>query len=117
MSYIIDPLTLRPGGVLIHEERTENFIEELPTFTCCHCNNVVVVNPARKRPRNTCRKCMALTCDAGPCVLECDPVARKLEQLRPLLLPHQVPPEKAEVWFPKAIRDKTPDIWLPGGLR
>ena len=105
------------GGMLIHEEQAENWVRELPTFTCIHCNRVVVMNPARRRGRNACRKCMARTCDAPPCVLECDPVERKLEQLRPLLLPHQVPDELAEQWFPKPVRDRTPVAWLPRRFR
>lgn len=107
----------RDGGVLYTEDRLENLIQEFPTFTCCHCNNVVVMNPERRRERNVCRQCMAITCDALPCVLECDPVERKLEQLRPLLLPHQVPDELAELWYPEPVRSKTPAKWLPRRLR
>ena len=37
---------------------------ELPSFTCSECGRAVILNPNRQRPRNTCRQCNALTCDA-----------------------------------------------------
>lgn len=36
---------------------------ELPTYTCTHCQNVVVMNPERIRPRITCRGCKHMICD------------------------------------------------------
>ena len=95
----------------------ENTTIEIPTFTCCHCNRVVVMNPDRRRDRHVCRRCMAITCDSVPCVLECDPTDRKIEQRRPLLLPEQVPADKIEEFYPKENRHKTPLIWLPERLR
>jgi len=38
---------------------------EAPTFTCSHCQKVVVLNPLRNRERAWCRKCDHYLCD--PC--------------------------------------------------
>ena len=37
---------------------------EAPTFTCSHCQAVVVLNPARNRERAYCRGCDHQICDA-----------------------------------------------------
>lgn len=50
---------------------------EIPNFTCVHCNRMVVMHPERSRPRNVCRKCDALTCDA--CSGSCFPIMRDAE--------------------------------------
>lgn len=36
---------------------------ESPTFTCSHCQRVVVMNPARTRSRGYCKKCDHYVCD------------------------------------------------------
>ena len=36
---------------------------EAPTYTCSHCQFVVVMNPDRKRDRAYCRGCDHLICD------------------------------------------------------
>ena len=36
---------------------------ELSTYTCTHCERVVVMNPERKRERMKCRGCNHLICD------------------------------------------------------
>ncbi len=36
---------------------------EAPSFTCSHCNRVVIMNPDRKRERAYCRGCDHLICD------------------------------------------------------
>lgn len=36
---------------------------EAPTYTCTHCQRVVVLNPDRSRERAYCRKCDAYICD------------------------------------------------------
>lgn len=36
---------------------------EAPTYTCKHCQRVVVVNPLRNRERAYCRGCDHLLCD------------------------------------------------------
>jgi hypothetical protein len=38
-------------------------VAECPTFTCSHCNGVVVMNPARTRARAYCPTCDHLICD------------------------------------------------------
>lgn len=38
-------------------------VYESPTFTCSHCQFVVVMNPDRSRDRGYCRKCDHLICD------------------------------------------------------
>lgn len=37
---------------------------ECPTYTCSHCNVVVIVNPNRQRERAYCRGCDHYICDA-----------------------------------------------------
>ena len=36
---------------------------EAPTYTCSHCQRVVVINPDRSRQREYCRKCDHYICD------------------------------------------------------
>jgi hypothetical protein len=52
---------------------------EVPTYTCRHCNATVVINPDRTRPREVCRKCMAVVCDS--CITECTPFAALIESV------------------------------------
>ena len=48
---------------------------EAPTYTCTHCQRVVVMNPERKRERYKCQGCNHMICDGcaairaagGPC--------------------------------------------------
>lgn len=47
---------------------------EADTFTCCHCDSVVVKHPQRVRDRHMCFKCGKLTCDQAGCVVECNPI-------------------------------------------
>lgn len=118
MAYYNEFATRKPGGwIMIDNRASGGTLLEMDTFQCPHCQRIVVKHPERTRPRNTCRKCMKVTCDSAPCRLECDHWEKKLEQGRPWLLPQQVPDDKAEEWFPKAIRGKTPNIWLPRRLR
>jgi hypothetical protein len=58
-----------PGGVQL----------ELDTWTCAHCNAIVVKRPGRTRPREVCRKCMAVVCDS--CVLWCEPFTKIAEAI------------------------------------
>lgn len=37
---------------------------EAPTYTCSHCQTVVILNPLRQRERGHCRKCDHYVCDA-----------------------------------------------------
>lgn len=36
---------------------------ETPTYTCVHCQRIVIMNPLRTRPRVYCQKCDDYTCD------------------------------------------------------
>ena len=54
---------------------------ETATYTCRHCNAVVIVNPQRSRERNVCRRCMAVVCDRPTCVLECQPFDALVERV------------------------------------
>jgi hypothetical protein len=60
-----------PGGTLF----------EADTYTCAHCQAIVIKNPLRQRPRNVCHKCMAVVCDNPICVKECSPFARTIERV------------------------------------
>lgn len=46
-------------------------VTEAATYTCSHCNAVVIMRPERTRDRAVCRKCMHVVCDR--CSLECRP--------------------------------------------
>lgn len=54
---------------------------EAASYTCPHCNSIVVKNPRRTRPREICRKCMAVVCDRASCVLECQPFEVLIERV------------------------------------
>lgn len=58
---------------------------EAATYTCTHCQSVVVLNPERTRERYKCRGCNHLICD-GCAVLRtqgepCKTYAQKLDEL------------------------------------
>lgn len=55
------------GGIAVPGSTTL----ELDTWTCKHCSSIVLKNPNRVRPREVCRKCMAVVCDK--CSLWCEP--------------------------------------------
>ncbi len=75
-----------------------NVLAELDTYTCAHCNAIVLKRPERTRPREVCRKCMRVVCD-GPCALWCEPFEKLADALldgklhlaanSPLLLPRR----------------------------
>jgi len=67
-------------GVLISENLVENIREEVPTLTCAHCNNVVVLNPLRKRQRSWCAPCDQYICDSPGCNAECFPYAKMVDK-------------------------------------
>lgn len=76
---LLPDTSLRNGGVLTVSDGDGREVS-LPTFTCCHCNRIVVMHPGRRRGRNTCRRCMEWTCDAPGCVLGCHPFAADMER-------------------------------------
>lgn len=82
---------------------------EVDTFTCCHCNVVVVKHPQRTRERHTCFKCMRLTCDQIGCVAECNPIMQSViladrfpDSGQPFLLRGP----RGEILFDPTFRDK-----------
>ena len=57
-------------------------VYESATLTCAHCHAIIVLNPARTRPRHYCPKCDAYVCDAPVCVLECRPLNAVFDRLQ-----------------------------------
>jgi len=55
---------------------------ESATVTCSHCNAVVVLNPARTRPRGYCPKCNGYVCDTPQCGLECRSFEKLIDELQ-----------------------------------
>lgn len=51
---------------------------ESATYTCSHCNFVVVIEPKRTRERGYCRKCAQRVCDA------CDAIKAKTFECLPM---------------------------------
>lgn len=48
--------------------------QDLPAYVCGHCSDVVVLNPARQRPRRKCGRCGAMLCEERQvCLAECIP--------------------------------------------
>lgn len=66
---------------------------ESPTFTCCHCHGIVVMNPKRTRPRHWCPKCDRYTCDGAACVTDCVPMDKILDTA-------QNAAAKGRLWLP-----------------
>ena len=58
---------------------------ESATYTCSHCNKIVIIEPARTRERGYCRSCSQRICD--PCVaikaitLQCVPMAQIIDDV------------------------------------
>lgn len=69
------PQVAAAGGVPV----PGNTKVELDTWTCKHCHSIVLKNPDRTRPREVCRKCMAVVCDR--CILWCDPFEKVAEAI------------------------------------
>lgn len=67
-------------GILCTEDGQ---IQEHDTFTCFHCNSIVVVKPLMK-PEDLggmCKVCMKLTCPACTSVGSCTPWEKQMEQI------------------------------------
>lgn len=78
-----------PGGI------GSGALLELDTFSCVHCQRVVLKNPLRLRPREVCMKCMAVVCDTcAP--LDCRPFQKLIDDLRPDLRPVT----DSQLWLP-----------------
>ncbi len=51
-------------GYLLHDNRVAGGVMlEAPTYTCSHCQTVVVLNPLRNRERAWCSSCVHKICD------------------------------------------------------
>ncbi len=59
---------------------------EAATYTCNHCNRVVVINPLRTRERAYCSKCDAYICDECGAVkaitFECNSMEKQIEAIQ-----------------------------------
>lgn len=54
----------KEGWLYVDNRISGGTLNECPTFTCNHCNSVVVMNPQRTRDRGYCRGCDSYLCDA-----------------------------------------------------
>jgi len=52
---------------------------EADTWTCAHCQAVVIKNMMRTRPREVCRNCMHVVCDK--CVTFCEPFKKIADEI------------------------------------
>ncbi len=57
--------------------------QEADTFTCCHCNKVVIVKPRcdLNDLGGMCRLCMKMICPICVDLGSCDPFEKKLERI------------------------------------
>jgi hypothetical protein len=72
----------RPGGYMTVTEPDKATIER-DTFTCGHCNGIVIVLP-NQPPEDMggqCKLCMSLTCAHCTGLGRCDPFEKKLERM------------------------------------
>ncbi len=70
---------MRPGGYAFSFD-VDGVRQEADTFTCAHCNRIVVVKP-KCSPDDLggmCRLCMKMTCPACVARGSCDPFEKKL---------------------------------------
>jgi hypothetical protein len=54
---------------------------EAPTYTCSHCQFVVVLNPLRNRERAWCKKCDHYICDRCGTILAQTGICRPFKQI------------------------------------
>lgn len=69
-------------------------VVECPTYTCSHCNRVVIMNPDRVRERAFCGKCSHRICDQCEAVRvasggECKPFVQLLDEAEDRILKGQ----------------------------
>ena len=49
--------------------------EVFPTYTCAHCNDIIIMRPDRVRPRQRCFKCFKMICGTKDiCTVDCTPL-------------------------------------------
>lgn len=59
--------------LVIHDPNGRTTV--IPTYTCGHCSDVVLMRTERTRPRVRCLKCMKYICERRPlCTQECTPI-------------------------------------------
>ena len=68
------------SNYFLHTNERTGLHKELPSYTCVHCDRVIILNPERTRARNQCRKCMKIICDSAGCVVGCNPFQKDLER-------------------------------------
>lgn len=76
----VDAETIRRSGKHVV---VSGGVFESATYTCSHCNAIVVVNSTRTRERTWCRSCDHIICDSCSYLAQtqaCVPMARRLEE-------------------------------------
>ena len=69
----------KPGGYIIVTDPGAP-LHEQDTFTCIHCNKIVLVKPGGTiADFEWCRKCMKPVCRKQVCQVDCNPWERQLE--------------------------------------
>lgn len=73
------------GYLMIDHRACGGKLEEAGTYTCGHCERVVVKNPLRVRERGYCKKCSGHLCDTCTAVmaqtLECADMEKTIEEV------------------------------------
>ncbi len=54
---------------------------EMPTFTCTHCERVVIMSPTRRRDRAYCSKCDRYICDDCGAAMAVSGVCKPFRQI------------------------------------
>lgn len=62
-GYLLIDHRYSPGLGPHGTQRGADTVIEAPTYTCSHCQRVVILNPSRTRERAYCPKCSHLICD------------------------------------------------------
>lgn len=74
----------REGFLLVDNRNSGGELKEGMTFTCGHCDALVVKNPDRTRERHYCRGCDTIICDTCAAIkaqtLTCRPIQQLIDQ-------------------------------------
>lgn len=70
------------GYLLVDNRLSGGTLFESATITCKHCQQIVVLNPDRTRPRGYCRGCDHYICDKFECNFQCVPMDKVFDQLQ-----------------------------------
>lgn len=86
MLIITDNLPRGLGYLQIDQRAAGLGVREADTYTCSHCNRVVVLNPERKRERYKCHGCSHHICDDCAALRiaggSCRTMAQKVDEIR-----------------------------------